>query len=80
MLTAYIRAAMQHAQYETLEDDGTYYGEIPELPGVWANAATIEECQAELQATLEDWMVFRIANGFELPAIDGIELNAARVA
>jgi len=45
MLTKYIQAAMQRAHYEILEDDGTSYGSIPDLPGVWANAATLETCR-----------------------------------
>jgi len=42
MLTSYIRAAMRQARYEIVEDDGSFYGEIPAIPGVWANAQTLE--------------------------------------
>ena len=48
MLTEYISAAMERAEYERL-DDGTHYGEIPGLQGVWANAATTDGCRRELQ-------------------------------
>lgn len=37
MLTEYIHAAMRRATYEILSD-GTFYGEIPGLQGVYANA------------------------------------------
>ena len=80
MLTAYIRAAMAQAEYEILPDDGTHYGEIPELQGVWANASTLDACREELQEVLEDWIVFRLANNLSLPVVDGIELAAPRVA
>ena len=40
MLTSYIRAAMRQARYEIVEDDGSFYGDIPAIPGVWANAKT----------------------------------------
>jgi predicted RNase H-like HicB family nuclease len=53
MLTAYIQAAMGHAVYEWLPDDGIYYAEIPELAGVWASGATQEELPGKLQAALE---------------------------
>ena len=53
MLTEYLKAAMGHAHYEILEDDGTYYGEIPDCPGVYANAATLEECRNELAGVLD---------------------------
>ncbi len=33
MLREYVRGAMHQAYYELLEDDGTYYGEIPEFEG-----------------------------------------------
>ena len=79
MLTQYIQAAMRHAKYEILED-GSFYGEIPELQGVWANEPTLEACREELQSVLEDWILFRVANHLPIPAIDGLELIVARVA
>lgn len=79
MLTQYIDAAMQRAEYEKLED-GTYYGEIPGLQGVYANAPKLEACRVELQSALEDWIVFGLANGFPIPPIEGIDLSSARVA
>jgi predicted RNase H-like HicB family nuclease len=79
MLTEYINAAMRHATYKILED-GTYYGEIPGLQGVYANALTLEACRQELQSALEDWILFGLVNGFPIPAIDGLTLTAAKVA
>lgn len=79
VLTDYIRAAMEHAEYEKIED-GTYYGEIPALPGVYANEPNLEACRAELQSTLEDWIVFGLTNGFPIPSIRGIELVTTKVA
>ena len=48
MLTSYLRAAMHRARFEILADDGTFYGEIPGLDGVFANADTLEACRDEL--------------------------------
>lgn len=79
MLSDYIRAAMLRAEYEKLED-GTYYGEIPGLQGVYANESKLETCRAELQSALEDWILFGLANGFEIPPLDGIDLSSAKVA
>lgn len=75
MLTAYIQAAMRHAHYEILEDDGSFYGEIPELQGVWANAPMLEECREELQSTLEDWIILGLRLGHTLPIVDGLDIN-----
>jgi len=74
MLTKYLEAAMRHARYEILTDDQTYYGEIPECEGVYANAATLEGCRSELEEVLEDWLLFRIYKNLSLPKIDGVEL------
>ena len=75
MLTDYIRAAMRAAKYEILSDDGAFYGQIPGFDGVWANAATLEECRDELEEVLEDWILFRVSKNLTLPAADGIELT-----
>jgi predicted RNase H-like HicB family nuclease len=75
MLTEYIEAAMRHAKYEILPDDKSYYGEIPECPGVWANADTLEECREELRSTLEDWILLRTRKSAEIPPVDGIDIN-----
>ena len=75
MLTKYLEAALRHAHYEILADDGTFYGEIPECRGVYANAHSLEECRAELSEVLEDWLLFRIHKNLALPKIDGLELK-----
>ena len=53
-LTSYFEAAMRRARYEVIEDDGSYYGNIPGLQGVWANADTLEACRTELREVVED--------------------------
>ncbi len=80
MLSKYIQAALRHAKYEILADDGTYYGEIPECNGVYANAGTLEECREELREVLEEWVLFRVHKNLLLPAIDGVELVIREVA
>lgn len=74
MLTQYINAAMRHATYEILEDN-TYYGEIPLCQGVYANAATLEECRQELQEVLEGWLLLGFHLKHSIPVIDDIDLN-----
>ncbi len=60
MLTKFINKAMEHAHYEILTDDKSYYGEIRECQGVYANADTLEECRKELEEVLEEWILFRM--------------------
>ncbi len=78
MLTKYLEAAMRHAHYEILKDDGTYYGEIPKCRGVYANTPTLEKCRIELEQTLEDWLLFRIYKNLPLPRIDGLKLTVKK--
>ncbi len=80
MITSYIQAAMRHARYEWLSDDGIYYGEIPEAPGVWASAATREELSAALQDALEGWIALGLTLNHPIPAIDGLTITVAHVA
>ncbi|MBC6473266.1 MAG: type II toxin-antitoxin system HicB family antitoxin [Hormoscilla sp. GM102CHS1] len=70
MLTNYIRAATISATYELL-DDGTFYGEIPDCPGVWGNAETLEACREDLQDALEGWIILGLRLGHTLPIVDG---------
>jgi predicted RNase H-like HicB family nuclease len=79
MLTKYIQAAMNRAQYEILEDK-SYYGSIAGFNGVWANESTLEACREELQDALEDWILLGVSLNHELPVVDGIELKYSEVA
>ncbi|MEW5804696.1 MAG: type II toxin-antitoxin system HicB family antitoxin [bacterium] len=75
MVMKYIQKAMEHANYEILPDDGTFYGEIPECPGVYANSETLEKCRNELEEVLEEWILFRVYKNLPIPAIEGIEIK-----
>jgi len=80
MLTNYVNAAMSKAHYEILPDDEGYYGRVPELQGVWANADTLEACRKELQEVLEEWIVIGLKMGTPIPILDGIELTMEKKA
>ncbi len=80
MLTSYIRAAMRQARYEIVEDDGSFYGEIPSVPGVWANAKTLEGCREELESVLEGWVLLSVADHTAIPEIDGHRIEIRQVA
>jgi predicted RNase H-like HicB family nuclease len=67
---------MSRARYEILSDDSSFYGEIPELPGVYASAQTLEGCREELQEVLEGWLLLRISRGLPVPSLGGVALPA----
>jgi len=75
MLTRYLNEALEHAHYEIIKDEEPYYGEIPELPGVWASGVTLEACRRNLAEALEDWLLFSIAKSLPIPAIGSVTLK-----
>ncbi len=75
MLTKYIQAAMRRAKYEIIEDDKTFFGHIPELQGVWANAVNLEDCREQLEEVVEVWIIYRLSKALQIPELDGIQIN-----
>jgi len=53
ILTEYIEEALKRATYEIIDDEEPYYGEVPELRGVWAAGKTLEECRKNLKEVIE---------------------------
>ena len=78
LLTTYISRALDRATFEQL-DDGTFVAEVPGLQGVLANAPTRDACREELAAVVEGWVLFRIANGLDVPEIDGVTVSVGTV-
>jgi len=74
VLTSFVTSAMEKASYRIL-DDGSYYGEIEECQGVWANEKTLEECRKVLQEILEEWLVLKLRDHDKLPLLNGVDLN-----
>ena len=74
ILTDYVEQALKQAEYDKLED-GTFSGRIPSCKGVIAFGSTLRECEAELQSTLEDWVLVGLKLGHELPVIGDLNLN-----
>ena len=75
MLTKYIDEAMRRADYELIEEDGTYYGHIPGFQGVWAGEKTLEECRNELRSVLEDWLLVKLwDNDDDIPVLGKLSL------
>jgi predicted RNase H-like HicB family nuclease len=70
---------MRQAKYEILAEDQSYYGEIVGFEGVYANASSLEACRDELEEVLEEWVLFRVSRGLELPTVEGHELRIRKV-
>jgi predicted RNase H-like HicB family nuclease len=63
MLSEYLAAAMELAQFEVIDDPEPYYGTAPGIRGVWATGETLEECRRNLSSALDDWVLFSVARG-----------------
>ncbi|MBI4283100.1 MAG: type II toxin-antitoxin system HicB family antitoxin [Chloroflexi bacterium] len=69
MIKEYIEAALSRAKYEIIEDEEPYYGEVPELEGVWATGKTLEECRRNLAEIIDGWLVVRLKRRLPIPSL-----------
>jgi len=77
MLRSYIDRALEKAQYKQLAD-GSWFAAIPGLEGVWANGSSVEDCRNELLEVLEEWLMLKIHDHDEIPALDGIQVKVEK--
>jgi len=69
MIEEYLKAAMNTAHYEIIDDEDPYYGEIVQLNGVWAYGKTLEECRDNLLSNLEGWLLICNSQGIDIPVM-----------
>ena len=69
MIREYIDAALERAHYEIIEDDEPFYGEVPELQGVWSSGQTLEACRNRLAEVVEGWVLVRLSRNLEIPPL-----------
>jgi predicted RNase H-like HicB family nuclease len=74
ILSDYVGEAMAQATFDKLED-GSFSGQIPPCPGVVAFGRSLRDCETELRAVLEGWVLLGLKLGHSLPIIAGIDLN-----
>ena len=76
VLTEYIEEALERARYELIDDPGTpYYGEVPDLPGVWATGDTLEVCRRELKDVIEGWLLVSVKQSLPIPPLGPLEIK-----
>ncbi len=75
MLVEYIQAALESAHYEMIEDDEPFYGQVPQLAGVWATGKTLEECRRNLASAIEDWVLFSVAQRMDVPPLGEVVVD-----
>lgn len=70
MIAEFIQAALKRAKYEL--EDGMFYAEVPELPGVLAYGETLEACREQLIEVIEGWLLIGIRHGDPIPVLIGM--------
>ena len=79
MLIEYIEEALKRARYEIIDDEELYYGEVPELRGVWATGKTLEECRENLREVIEGWLILSLKKGLPIPELGGFVVEDIKV-
>jgi len=69
MISQYLATALERAHYEIIDDEEPYYGEVPELPGVWTTGNTLEECRKNLAEVIEGWVLLRRSRGLDISCL-----------
>jgi predicted RNase H-like HicB family nuclease len=72
MIMEYINEALAQARYEIIEDEKPYYGEVSDLPGVYATGKTLDECRKNLAEVIDGWLIIHLRRGMQIPPINGI--------
>jgi len=62
-----------------IDDEEPYYGEVPELRGVWATGNTLEECRKNLKEVIEGWLVISIKKGLPIPQLGDLVVEDVTV-
>jgi predicted RNase H-like HicB family nuclease len=78
MIIEYIEAALARANYEIIRDEEPYYGEVPDLKGVWATGKTLEECRKKLAEVIEGWIIIRLRKGLHIPPLGKYRIKEPR--
>lgn len=75
MLNEYIQAALKYAVFEFLDDENTFFCYVPQIKGAWAKASSQAECLLELASVLEEWILFALKVGVQVPEIDNLNFE-----
>lgn len=78
MIHEYLDMALKRAHYEIIDDEEPFYGEVPELQGVWASGRTLEECRSKLSEVIDGWVLVRLSRGLPIPEIEGVRIVPPR--
>ena len=78
MIREYIETALKMAHYELIEDEEPFYGEVPQLQGVWATGRSLEECRLNLAEVIDGWVLVRLSRGLAIPRLGKAQIEPPR--
>jgi len=79
MLSKFIEDKLKKAKYKLLKD-GSFFGEISGLKGVWADAKNLEDCREELREVLEEWLFLKLRSGEDVPGFQVVRKRQMQYA
>ena len=75
MLTEYIDESLKRENYEIIDDEEPFYGEVKELKGVWATGKTLEQCRDNLKEVVEGWILISLKKDLPIPKLGDFEIS-----
>lgn len=76
ILARYIDVAMRRAVPRRLEDEATWFADLPGFSGVWADGSSVKQCMDALSEVLREWVILKIVDeDRDLPVVDNIDLT-----
>jgi len=76
MITEYIDAAMSRARYEIIDDEEPYYGEVPDLEGIWATIWPESRLHLPLNPTQANVAPVETLNAYPAPFVYNSTLSS----
>ena len=74
ILSRYVEAALQHADYER-DEHGVVVAQIPGADGFYAQGDTFEQARENLQDVIEGNVILALQLGWEIPTIEGAPIE-----
>ena len=79
-ITSYIEKLLKKADYEYDKETKSWCASIDELPGVYAQASTIEKVRQELAEIIEDYIIESLKENQKLPNFNiGTKITSSKI-
>jgi len=78
-LARYVEEALKRAEYSR-DENGVVIAKVPKASGFIAQGDSFEEARENLRDVIEGNVLLALQLGFEIPRMEGIEIEERRVA